>query len=114
MEVNKLLKALFFFQAEDGIRDFHVTGVQTCALPIFGFKRSANRAASSVVIGRSAGTPTDSLDLSEPDWTSWAWVSPESSSCPPKQDVSKQKLSRSDAKVGGKLCHWDLRSREIE
>src|SRR5690606_39645751 len=24
----------FFFQAEDGIRDFHVTGVQTCALPI--------------------------------------------------------------------------------
>src|SRR5690606_3634971 len=26
----------FFFQAEDGIRDFHVTGVQTCALPICG------------------------------------------------------------------------------
>src|SRR5690606_41059892 len=24
----------FFFQAGDGIRDFHVTGVQTCALPI--------------------------------------------------------------------------------
>src|SRR5690606_40835870 len=23
------------FQAEDGIRDFHVTGVQTCALPIW-------------------------------------------------------------------------------
>src|SRR5690606_5182766 len=27
----------FFFQAEDGIRDFHVTGVQTCALPISRF-----------------------------------------------------------------------------
>src|SRR5207253_3536053 len=26
----------FFFQAEDGIRDGHVTGVQTCALPILG------------------------------------------------------------------------------
>src|SRR5437773_12179807 len=26
----------FFFQAEDGIRDRDVTGVQTCALPIFG------------------------------------------------------------------------------
>src|SRR6266702_5785493 len=25
---------VFFFQAEDGIRDGHVTGVQTCALPI--------------------------------------------------------------------------------
>src|SRR5690606_39834026 len=29
-----LLLFVFFFQAEDGIRDFHVTGVQTCALPI--------------------------------------------------------------------------------
>src|SRR5690606_41163602 len=27
----------FFFQAEDGIRGFHVTGVQTCALPISDF-----------------------------------------------------------------------------
>ena len=27
----------FFFQAEDGIRDYDVTGVQTCALPIYGF-----------------------------------------------------------------------------
>src|SRR2546426_8742682 len=26
--------AFFFFQAEDGIRDYKVTGVQTCALPI--------------------------------------------------------------------------------
>src|SRR6266700_814184 len=29
------LASFFFFQAEDGIRGFHVTGVQTCALPIF-------------------------------------------------------------------------------
>src|SRR6266496_6190085 len=28
----------FFFQAEDGIRDLYVTGVQTCALPIFRAK----------------------------------------------------------------------------
>src|SRR5690625_4238199 len=28
-------KTYFFFQAEDGIRDGHVTGVQTCALPIW-------------------------------------------------------------------------------
>src|SRR5699024_11303774 len=27
---------VFFFQAEDGIRDRNVTGVQTCALPIWG------------------------------------------------------------------------------
>ena len=29
----------FFFQAEDGIRDYDVTGVQTCALPISSFRR---------------------------------------------------------------------------
>src|SRR5260370_25296954 len=31
----------FFFQAEDGIRDSSVTGVQTCALPIFAIRRNA-------------------------------------------------------------------------
>src|SRR3712207_8529929 len=30
-----ILSYCFFFQAEDGIRDIGVTGVQTCALPIF-------------------------------------------------------------------------------
>src|SRR5690606_39693346 len=32
--VSDSIESVFFFQAEDGIRDFHVTGVQTCALPI--------------------------------------------------------------------------------
>src|SRR2546430_8971070 len=31
---NIVLYVFFFFQAEDGIRDLTVTGVQTCALPI--------------------------------------------------------------------------------
>src|SRR3712207_7917641 len=31
---------VFFFQAEDGIRDIGVTGVQTCALPIFAACRT--------------------------------------------------------------------------
>src|SRR5690625_7757102 len=42
------LECFFFFQAEDGIRDGHVTGVQTCALPISpqvpgAFSRSASQ-----------------------------------------------------------------------
>src|SRR2546421_9344654 len=44
----------FFFQAEDGIRDLIVTGVQTCALPIFlrkarsdSVKASETKAAAS-------------------------------------------------------------------
>src|SRR5690606_40105233 len=44
----------FFFQAEDGIRGFHVTGVQTCALPIF-------RDLGEVTIG----TIADNVSLSQ-------------------------------------------------
>src|SRR3712207_7363073 len=33
---KSVVAVFFFFQAEDGIRDIGVTGVQTCALPIFG------------------------------------------------------------------------------
>src|SRR5437868_12745164 len=32
----------FFFQAEDGIRDRNVTGVQTCALPIYRCRQATN------------------------------------------------------------------------
>src|SRR5258707_7645310 len=35
LDFTALLVWVFFFQAEDGIRDIGVTGVQTCALPIF-------------------------------------------------------------------------------
>ena len=33
-EIHDVYVFVFFFQAEDGIRDIGVTGVQTCALPI--------------------------------------------------------------------------------
>src|SRR5690625_2467066 len=39
----------FFFQAEDGIRDGHVTGVQTCALPILMPVIDALRAAGIAI-----------------------------------------------------------------
>src|SRR2546426_10812569 len=44
----------FFFQAEDGIRDYKVTGVQTCALPIYP-KAQPNRTE------RAAGVPAHVL-----------------------------------------------------
>src|SRR5437016_11376212 len=40
----------FFFQAEDGIRDWSVTGVQTCALPILGSSGPVITGADEVVI----------------------------------------------------------------
>src|SRR5256886_13085683 len=42
------LLQVFFFQAEDGIRDLTVTGVQTCALPIFTRNRYAAGVAAKV------------------------------------------------------------------
>src|SRR2546429_5336724 len=38
-----LLSCFFFFQAEDGIRDVAVTGVQTCALPISRAREDVDR-----------------------------------------------------------------------
>src|SRR6266496_1375898 len=45
----------FFFQAEDGIRDLYVTGVQTCALPILG--------------GMEVGSVWGHGSYVAPDWT---------------------------------------------
>src|SRR5437870_8423251 len=65
------LRYFFFFQAEDGIRDGHVTGVQTCALPISPARRSqparprpeparASRSSPGTAGGRLPGAPAPS------------------------------------------------------
>src|SRR5438876_6027870 len=46
----------FFFQAEDGIRDGRVTGVQTCALPIW-----------DIVLGMLGSANHDESQFSDPD-----------------------------------------------
>src|SRR2546430_7475239 len=46
----------FFFQAEDGIRDLTVTGVQTCALPIYHGLRETTR-CHNTARGRSGRMP---------------------------------------------------------
>src|SRR5256885_6592772 len=48
---SRRIFSFFFFQAEDGIRDYKVTGVQTCALPI---------SATSTTPGASSRTPSSS------------------------------------------------------
>src|SRR5258708_29717860 len=45
----------FFFQAEDGIRDDLVTGVQTCALPICDFSAQLFHHATASVVSRIGG-----------------------------------------------------------
>src|SRR2546422_5959455 len=50
-----LFFVFFFFQAEDGIRDVAVTGVQTCALPIFVGASVAACLAAGRVARRAGG-----------------------------------------------------------
>src|SRR5205807_6563127 len=47
----------FFFQAEDGIRDYKVTGVQTCALPISALRVAAQQANSVKAVVSRGGRP---------------------------------------------------------
>src|SRR2546425_8445049 len=55
MSTNTEILQLFFFQAEDGIRDKLVTGVQTCALPIYAKKQAAARPFAHLVFVRPTG-----------------------------------------------------------
>src|SRR5690606_40368157 len=80
----------FFFQAEDGIRDFHVTGVQTCALPIYHvtqLRDTTSKAsifwrtrpsASGVHVARNATTSSGATTSSVPSMC----ISPASLSAP--------------------------------
>src|SRR5690606_40373455 len=64
----------FFLQAEDGIRAFHVTGVQTCALPILTKEQSImreqllERFISYVQIGTQSDPSSESCPSTEGQW----------------------------------------------
>src|SRR5699024_12238114 len=57
---------LFFFQAEDGIRDRNVTGVQTCALPISGGSQTTS----------CSSTSRPSFSLIFPSHSTASWIMP--------------------------------------
>src|SRR5699024_11489680 len=61
----------FFFQAEDGIRDRNVTGVQTCALPIsnYGRRKNSNSRSTSPPGRRWTAAPTSPNPICSP--ASW-------------------------------------------
>src|SRR5256885_3424083 len=75
--------SFFFFQAEDGIRDYKVTGVQTCALPISAPPRP------------------------QPDWKLWAtgFLPSETTGTPPHFRRRDQicELTRSSRASGGPI-----------
>src|SRR2546430_8932339 len=69
IDFNDVRLCLFFFQAEDGIRDLTVTGVQTCALPILpgaltdpvvaNLSRNVNGVTSSNFVLRITGSSSN-------------------------------------------------------
>src|SRR5699024_6170104 len=65
----------FFFQAEDGIRYRNVTGVQTCALPIFAaglfsgsFTRARRAGRLQLIAAATWGVALAGFGLAEPLW----------------------------------------------
>src|SRR2546429_1442199 len=91
--------SLFFFQAEDGIRDVAVTGVQTCALPIC-------RRPGSVLPWRSTVCPEF---LADPSFSPAFPLAPRDElSCQPRQHLldrlAAQDRFRSEERRVGKEC----------
>src|SRR2546430_12821759 len=90
--------SFFFFQAEDGIRDLTVTGVQTCALPIWARISAARRTSRSAmspssvtawIIGEGRGVA----------WTQLLWGSTASR----VQVMSSASTSAAAEVLGGEL-----------
>src|SRR3712207_925089 len=65
--IYRIVLFFFFFQAEDGIRDIGVTGVQTCALPIFVLTLPV---VAVVVFSADTGGAADVSAAEGPGW--WA------------------------------------------
>src|SRR5207249_6872474 len=92
------LYCVFFFQAEDGIRDRNVTGVQTCALPIWTFSIARRwRTICSSRLGSLAwGQRRVAAKRPAPAATSTAAAQPTPAS----------QRGRSEERRVGKECRW--------
>src|SRR5689334_23821547 len=89
------LIVFFFFQAEDGIRDGTVTGVQTCALPISDFLASGVHSPIGVLI---AGVVPSNAGFRSQNRIGW-WASE-------VMIVSAYRPSRSEERRVGKECRY--------
>src|SRR5256885_10652890 len=97
MTTHGLLRlSFFFFQAEDGIRDYKVTGVQTCALPI------------SIALPRvklsSDQTPRPPRDAASPTSTAMLSVLRTADPVPFGPGIGMSDNTRSEERRVGKEC----------
>src|SRR5690606_40532495 len=91
---------VFVFQAEDGIRDFHVTGVQTCALPI---SRTGPPSCSPATMSSHSSAPSEAR--AGADASCRAGVAAGAAGRSEERRVGKEGRSRSAA------CRWYTPSR---
>src|SRR5690606_40258786 len=88
----------FFFQAEDGIRGFHVTGVQTCALPILLASMRPRRCTSDgFAPKRRSASMRGGFNEAEALHLGWG-----SSRCPGWRDPNATASMRSEERRVGK------------
>src|SRR5256885_8431565 len=66
--------SFFFFQAEDGIRDYKVTGVQTCALPIFAAVAEPVPEPAPVKVSKSKKKAAPVVVEAEPASDALGWL----------------------------------------
>src|SRR5438093_10799595 len=81
--------SFFFFQAEDGIRDWSVTGVQTCALPISAISWSRSSSGGRISGLKNSRTPR-------------IWVPRRIGA--PKAACRPERMARSEERRVGKEC----------
>src|SRR2546423_7227503 len=93
----QIVMVFFFFQAEDGIRDKLVTGVQTCALPI-----SLDDETAATLKEEISSSPFHRLPLNEE--ISSLSVAAVSSSRAPVSLIACRALLRSEERRVGKEC----------
>src|SRR5260370_26301793 len=97
--VRRVDHLVFFFQAEDGIRDSSVTGVQTCALPI---SKAASRSAGATNSAGLAFLPFAPQIRIEPELALALFVAP--ALLDAAFDTSPRALRRSEERRVGKEC----------
>src|SRR5690606_41086151 len=98
----------FFFQAEDGIRDFHVTGVQTCALPIWDLRGATLLLAEQIGVALPPGIALVSeFEVFEPTFDAAELVQVALEAHPSLNAVRAQESRSEERRVGkGRGCGW--------
>src|SRR5436190_12190836 len=107
--VRKLF-TFFFFQAEDGIRDHCVTGVQTCALPI-STPAATSPTASGPTSAARCSTSSSTAPTPRPGCSTTTWSPPRRSE---ERRVGKECRSRWSAYHLKKNDESKLRDRRHE